>query len=204
MTTEEQVDTLLGGLPTFWLQDENSNNYKFFLSIASVLSTLKTNIDGLEASIQISTSSGTDLDDIGKLFGFVRDSDESDSTFRNRIQSYWQNYNRGGLKNNIINAFAEALGLDSTKVTITETTPAVINLAVDITDDLDYDYPNATFLSELANSVKAAGTKVVLKFGFTISGDTYEYDDSISISTLGLGYVIVNDTYQMYSNDVLL
>ena len=208
MTTTERLQELLDYLPTFWEKDITSQNYKFFNSIAPLLGALEGNIDGLKESVQISTATGDYLESIANLFSIIRNISETDSSLRARVKSYWQNYNRGGITENIINSFADALGLDSSKITVDDTTiPMIIQLLIDITDDLDYDYPSSTFLEELADGIKAAGTKVLFGFAFDVNGteyDEYEYDDSFSISTLGLGYIIVDDTYQLYSADVLL
>lgn len=205
-TTSEELQEMLDFLPTFWLKNENSNNYKFFQSFSEIIEDLSDNIDGLKASIQLSTATGTDLEKIASLFSIIRNVDETDTSLRGRIKSYWQNYNRGGLETNLINSFADALGLDSSKITVDDTSiPMISQLFIDITDDMEYTYPSSEFLTQLVNGIKAAGTKVLFGFGFEVGeSDTFEYEDSISIATLGLTYVIVDDTYQIYSADVLL
>jgi len=206
MTTDEKTEILLRGLPTFWIKNSGSNNYKFFKSIAGTINTLQTNVDGLKLSIQLTTATGTYLDNIGALFNLLRNSGESDTDYRNRIKGYWQNYNRGGLVSNIVNSFADALGISTTDITVDQTTTMVIRLTIDISANPSYDYSSSGFLNTLADGVKAAGTKVMFEFEIAYTGDNYSYDDSVSISSIGTDYYIrvEDDTYIIDSTDVLL
>lgn len=161
-----KIDELMSFLPTFWLKHSDSNNYKFFSSFSPSLEDFSTNVIGLKNSIQVSTATGDDLDEIGELFNLSRESDETDALFRIRILNYWSNYNRGGLVNNLVNILVSLLGIPTSDVTVVENEEqAIVTLQGNLGNlDTDIDLPSIDVLNEKINDAKAAGVYVNIFF----------------------------------------
>ncbi len=161
-----KIDDLMNSLPTFWLKDEDSNNFKFFSSFSPLFEDFSSNVAGLQSSIQISTASGDYLDDLAELFNLRREGDESDELFRNRILNYWNNYNRGGLVSNLVNILSSLLGILPSDITVVENEEqAVITLLGNLGNlDTDIDLPSIDVLNEKINDAKAAGVYVNIVF----------------------------------------
>ncbi len=204
MAIAEEIKRMMDFLPYHYDKETDSNNYNFLKSFAMINADLSDNILELEYAIQIDSASGSYLDDIGLLFRLSRNTDESDSDYRDRIKTYWLNYNRGGLKDNIISAYATFFGLDESKVSIDETTPIIVVVTVDITSILGSSMPSMSDLEDTINDIKAAGVRVTGKLSFVASEDDYEYTDAYVITTVPGTYMIVDDSYQIYSLDVLM
>ena len=176
-----KTSELLAGLPTFWLQDENSNNYKFFNSLDETLEELSTNITGLSNSIFISTASSTYLDDLAKIFNIIREDAETDADLRIRIEAFWANYNRGGLVSNLVSVFAAILNIEESEVDVIENeNPGVVRLIGNLGAlGGDITIPTASVIRVKIDSVKAAGVYVQIIYSPLIE-DTWSeaYDDS--------------------------
>ena len=79
--TKNFTDKLLDNLPQHMSKDSDSNNYKFLNSLSSSLEDIDNNVSGVKDSIQINTSTGAYLDQLGRLFGLNRLTDETDINF---------------------------------------------------------------------------------------------------------------------------
>jgi len=184
MTTFEKTNKILNNLPDFMSTEDNSNNYKFIHSFGTTFDTLSANIDELKLSIQISTASGTKLDDLGKLFLLTRNGGENDSDFRVRILSFWEGYIQGGIKQSLIDTLKSLTG--ATSVTYDETDDLIIKMSSTI--------PNLSInlgtISSVLNDIKPAGTFIYLTLSSKLEDIYGLYEDSIFLTTIEESWVL--------------
>jgi hypothetical protein len=158
MTNKTFTDKLLDNLPQHMSKDEDSNNYKFLKSFDPSLMDVDTNINGLKNSVQLNTTRGSYLDDIGRLFGINRATGESNINYRSRIKAFFQANLGGGSKPNMKDALANSFGVDEEDITIILNTEdsAIFHLEVLINQDVPLSvFDNAL---RIVDKTKAAGT----------------------------------------------
>jgi soluble P-type ATPase len=191
-----KIDELLAFLPTFWMKDENSNNYKFFKSFADVLETVGTNITGLRASIHINSATGRYLDDLAALFKIYRETEETDESLRIKVLNFWSSLNRGGLIQNLVKIFAELLGIEETEVSYVEEDAAVIRLIGNLGGlNSQINIADSEEICEILNSIKAAGVYLQILYSPLIEETWSEaFDDSEILIVLSIDG-LVGDFY---------
>lgn len=177
------INEMLKILPTFWRKDSGSNVHKFFESFEQALKSGSNNITGLRNSVFLRTSTGTDLDDFAKLFGLTRESSETDSSFRIRIQNHWLSYNRGGLLGNMLITFSELLNIPISDIDVTEDlSQGLVKLVGNLGElKVGVDIPSVEFIQEKIDAIKAAGVHVQLLFSPVIV-DLYSMSFDTSLS----------------------
>jgi len=116
--TIEKTRKLLDFLPRFLLKEESSNNYKLMLSLSNEYVDIDTNVIELKRAIQISTASGSYLEDIADLFGLKREDSETDTEFRARIQGFFTKNVGGGVESSLKSSLALGLGISESIITI--------------------------------------------------------------------------------------
>ena len=173
--TQSKTEKILNYLPDF-LEKGEGNNYDFITSFDSEFQDLEDNITGLKESIQLSTSTGTYLDDIGKLFSLTRYSGETDSSYRERIKSFWQSRKGGGTATGIKEALYNLTNTPVSYITVADIDDMIIHVTVPINN-----FSSSSSAISVDNSVqetKAAGiyaTSEVIPF--------YEFDEPFDNST---------------------
>lgn len=161
MTSGIRIYNMLNELPNFRNKDENSNNYKFLNSVAIQLDEVETQSNNMTSEVYISTASNQYLDDLGNLFKLVRQENETDAEFRDRIKSHWNTYSWSGSNDGIKLALSEVLGTSSSTVYITEYEPLKISVQVTITTS---QIDMLTTLQSTLNATKAAGVSAFLDY----------------------------------------
>lgn len=111
-----KTNNILKYLPDFL--DRRSNNRDFITSFDEDYQLAEDNIIILKTDIQLSTASGSSLDNIGLLFDLRRLDGESDFLYRGRIKSFWNANKGGGTEKNLIDAISPILNIDSDKIKI--------------------------------------------------------------------------------------
>ena len=152
MVEETKTTKILDNLPSF--MDKSGNNKDFITSFDEGFQNTQDNIELLKQGIQISTATGTDLDDIGYLFSLDRFSGEADILYRARIKSFWQSNKKGGTNDNILSAVSILLGLEKTSIEVNE---SILSFDLTITIPEDFDFSVAENLLKTVTSAKAAG-----------------------------------------------
>lgn len=155
---ENKTDKVLGNLPKYMKRETTSNNYNFVKSYSDELDVFDINSTELKSNIQISTSTGTSLDDIGELFGITRVLVETDGTYRSRILAYWGSLLGGGTYASIKQSISSALSISTTDITITDISVALFEIDIPINDETTLELMNT--LSSIVEDIKAAGTKL--------------------------------------------
>ena len=120
MVIVDKTKNILWKLPTFFKREEESNNYKFINSLSSEYLILRNQIAGMKEAVQITTSSGTYLNDLAALFQLYRNPKETDEDLRARVLAYWESNVGGGTKDSIKNAVSSITGLSPASVTINQ------------------------------------------------------------------------------------
>ena len=153
MVEDTKTNKILSNLPRFL--DHSGNNRDFVTSYDEDFQDVSDNIILLKQSIQLSTATGDNLDDIAGLFRLVRSPGETDVSLRNRIKIFFSNENRGGTLTSIQNILVRALSLDTDDITITEPENLYLNVKIDISDDSEDEIINR--IADVVNNAKPAG-----------------------------------------------
>ena len=150
------TDNLLKKLPDFYDKRAQSNNYGFIKSFGIELDVFEEQMNRLKESIQISTASGQQLDDIGSLFKLQRQVGEADSQFRTRIQTFWQSQLAGGIISGIRTTVSSIAGISEDQVIIHEYAPMKFSISLEVgftTEGVDI----LKLIEDSLPTIKAAG-----------------------------------------------
>ena len=120
-------------------------------------------VTNLRNQIYINSCSGSNMDDLAKLFRLPRNTGEADSEYRQRIKGYFQSAISFGTKDNLKSALASLLSIDESDVTITELSALIIKIEIPVPFDLDL----VDAVSETISTTKAAGVYVREELEFT-------------------------------------
>lgn len=173
---------ILNNFPSFLKINSDSNNYKLINSYGLELDSITSHNDNLLKTIQLSTSTGSNLDDIAKIFKLLRLDGENDSDLRDRIKAFWQGAIGGGTETSLINMLKLLLNIPESNITITEITALKIKIKVIIED-------NTSDIVKVKNIIlrsKAAGTFIIIDFDFNLNEnlttlDSYELLDTSNL-----------------------
>lgn len=179
---EKKTNKILDNLPYFMKNEEDSNNYKFIKSFSQEFFVLDSAVNELKRRIQVGTSQGTYLDDLGLLFGLRRGLNEPDSDFKVRIESFWEGYIKGGTKESLIETFKTLTGVEDVTYSEDEMIIRMSSVVPSLSVDLN-------LVRQALNDIKPAGTYIFIAL-ISILEDLYSnYSDFSSISTSTSGYV---------------
>jgi hypothetical protein len=186
--TKEIIHKLLDELPEYWNKSSSSNLYNFLYSIALEFEEYDTQIDNMEAEVQIDTSSGQYLNELGRMFRLSRNPNETDEQLRARIKAYWPGFSGGGT----IDAFKATLnrvtGVPESDIEIVEVD--FMKVAIILLLDDENDYNLATTIVNLLENIKASGVKVFPNY--ILTGDTFlesfNVSDKIKIIGTSAGF----------------
>lgn len=153
------IDKLISKVPEHWNTTETSNNYQLLKAFADNLNKVDINSSLLKESIQISTATGNQLDDIGRLFNLNRDG-RNDIQFRSVILGFWQARLGGGTKSSISSVIQSVFNLSTDEFTIQELDELKFIIEFKINDDVCVDCIYGRVFDNVAN-VKATGTSLV-------------------------------------------
>jgi len=158
-----KIDNLLGYLPTYWKKDSGSNNYNLFYSFVDDMSDVDSQIAELKLNIQISTATGSQLDDIGRLFLLPRLDDETDTDYRARIKAFWPGYSGGGTIASIKQTINRMTGVSVDDITINEyhTGSYIQPLKFEVVVEIPTLGVSVNTVSDMIRATKAAGTYVI-------------------------------------------
>ena len=118
------IGDLIKRLSSAYKKESTSNNYKILEIPASEFDIVEIEIDNVKDAHFVDSAFGTSLERIGSLLKVFRNEGESDASYRARIKSEVPNFVGGGTIDSIRTALANLLGLDKSKITITEDFPA--------------------------------------------------------------------------------
>lgn len=158
---------------------EGENLVDFDRAVAEELDISLNFLDGTKAQIQISTATGSNLDDIGNLFNLNRIANESDSTYRARILSYISQASSSGTEDDIKNVITNFTGIPTSEIIVEDIGPAKIRVTTTV--GTNFELANTIF-DIIANS-KAAGVYAFLDISASAS-DSLDLVDSITINVL--------------------
>lgn len=178
MVLNTKTKKILLNLPNF--MEHSGNNEDFITSFDEDYQAVSDNIDNLKSSIQLSTATGSDLDDIGELFKLNRIPGESDSSFRGKIKTFFSNEFRGGTISAIKNKLVRALNLNIADITITEVSNLILSVEIAITEESEDAVINQ--ISTTVNAAKPAGV-YVKDIEFTSQNDIFRCNLSSSNGT---------------------
>ena len=184
--TQEKIDLLLNSLPSWWAKESNSNTYQFLLSFAEEFDDFDTEMSNMHDEIFIDTSSGTYLNELGRMFRLARRTGETDTEFRARILAYWPGFSGGGTKPSIADTINRITGVALTDITTVEDFPLKFRTSVDST--INYGDLIGT-INDVIWQVKAAGVYPFLTFSISFgneSGTGYEQDKFTVIDYLDI------------------
>lgn len=181
----ERLDRMLDYLPRFWNTEVGSVTYEFFNSISEELDVFEQNRIFLRQSIQIDTAIGLELDDIGVLFRQARNPNESDTSYRARIKSFFINFIGGGTILALKRAVLNSSGIPEIQVTVTEFFDLKVRLSIEL--NTPAEIAAAYIARQAVLDAKAAG--VWVHFVWIIDGSALSESilatDMVTITGVG-------------------
>ena len=186
-----KTNDILDNLPTYWKKDSTSKNYKFITSFDDNFQDVSDQTANLKLTIQLNTSTGQALTDLGAIFALNRNADESDNDYRARIKAYWPGFSGGGTIVSIKQTVNRMTGIPEDDVNVIEfhSGTYIQPLKVVVEATVPSLGTSVNVVSEVLQSTKAAGVYIIAD----ISGETTDVyglytDTETSINTNTLFY----------------
>jgi hypothetical protein len=173
--TTSKTKKILDNLPNFI--PHGGNNYDFITSFDSSFQSVSDNIINLKSSIQISTATGKSLDDLALLFNLKRKPGESDTSFRNIVQTFFSKEFRGGTVEAIKKRLERILNLDVNDIIIDENENLILDIEIKVSEESEDITINQ--IATTINNAKPAGV-YVKDINFTSSNDIFRVNLSDS------------------------
>ena len=153
---DDSLINILNNLPSHYMTEEDTNNYNFFKSFATVMDLTDSDLEELQNNLFISTSTGNYLDRIATMFNLIR-GDLTDEELRSKIIAIASNTLGGGTNESLKTSLSSSLGVDFNKITIEDGYEVLVfNIDLEVDDEVNLDLLNS--ISSIVNIQKAAGT----------------------------------------------
>lgn len=168
------IADLVKRLSSAYDKDDASNNQKFLQMPASEFETIKTEIENVKDAHFVDDAFGVSLDRIGALLKVYRNEAETDSAYRTRIKAEVPNFIGGGTIESIRTALANLLGLDKSKITITEdfpAEPAHFIVGIDFSEETGGPFPLSDMEATI-DKTRAAGISHDTEYSSTAVWDS--------------------------------
>lgn len=168
------IADLVKRLSSAYEKDSTGNNYKMLQIPASEFEIIKTETENVKDSHFVDTAIGLSLDRIGALLKVFRGSGETDTSYRARIKSEVPNFVGGGTIDSIRTALANLIGIDKSKIIITEdfpTEPAHFVVEIDFSEETGGPQP-AIEMEETIDKTRGAGISHDLEYTSTTVWDS--------------------------------
>jgi len=186
-----RVDNIIRRLTDVFNRETTSNNYKLLSLDGEQYDDISDTLDDVRDSHFVSTAIGESLDNIGEIVGLTRQTAETDTQFRARIQARVAGFVGGGTKYSIREAVSVFLGIDIISVDVIDgyiDAGAYGHFLIAIDMNAGWTViQDWNKLVTLINDVKAAG--IYFDGIGPYSGETISMTDSFYQSSGDLAYI---------------
>lgn len=164
-----KIENMLKRLTSNYNQSPFGNVYKLFSIISSELGQIKSTFDTISDWKNLDAAKGTTLDEIGVLVQELRNG-QNDEQYRLKLRFKMARNKSTADINSIISSLSLILGLPKEDITIHDNEePASYRLVFPL-EKLQKSKIKTNEVIELAESISAAGTRVVLEVQFPKNG----------------------------------
>lgn len=164
-----KIENMLKRLTSNYNQSPFGNVYKLFSIISEELGQIKSTFDTISDWKNLDAAKGTTLDEIGVLVQELRNG-QNDEQYRLKLRFKMARNKSTADINSIISSLSLILGLQKEDITIHDNEePASYRLVFPL-EKLQKSKIKTNEVIELAESISAAGTRVVLEVQFPKNG----------------------------------
>ena len=193
MYREDKLNEILERFPHMYNIDIGSNNEFLISSIYEEIRNLNQSIHALSKVIDVESTNGIWLDNIGGIFNIIRETGEDDGSYRIRILAYWLTVSRNATTDIIIKFLMSAIE-DETNLFKYEN--GIGEITIILNKKLRAEIKNTITKSLL--EIKAAGININLFFKYKMQVGNYMCGISQTGTTIQfyLEEILIDDIFQ--------
>jgi hypothetical protein len=174
ITEDPDTTKIIRFMPEFLRDGPNLKDLT--LSVAQEIEIVLNFNDKAKSQIQVSTATGSCLDDIALTLKLKREPSESDEVFRARIVSHVNATTSSGTEGDLKKAIANYAGIGEDGITITYIAPGVIEVSAYIGEDIEL----ANTVTNVIEDAKSAGVYAFTDINTDLPIDNINIDDTVA------------------------